>query len=107
MGGWWGSWKVAGGGVLVTQLIHELDLLLLVMGQRIGYREHGYPLYQGMSQKTMLTQRSSLKTGPQRAASHLSIRVDWVGVLPFKEAMGRSAFPGTSQLEIAVLFLKP
>jgi predicted dehydrogenase len=31
--GWWGSWKVAGGGVLLTQLIHELDLLLLVMGR--------------------------------------------------------------------------
>jgi predicted dehydrogenase len=30
--GWWGSWDVAGGGVLITQLIHELDLLLLVMG---------------------------------------------------------------------------
>src|SRR5579863_557289 len=28
--GWWGSWKTAGGGVLATQLIHELDLLLLV-----------------------------------------------------------------------------
>jgi predicted dehydrogenase len=32
-GGWWGSWGVAGGGVLATQLIHELDLLLLVMGR--------------------------------------------------------------------------
>jgi predicted dehydrogenase len=30
--GWWGSWEIAGGGVLITQLIHELDLLLLVMG---------------------------------------------------------------------------
>jgi predicted dehydrogenase len=34
--GWWGSWKVAGGGVLITQLIHELDLLLLVMGQPLS-----------------------------------------------------------------------
>jgi predicted dehydrogenase len=31
-GGWWGSWEIAGGGVLLSQLIHELDLLLLVMG---------------------------------------------------------------------------
>ncbi len=31
-GAWWGKWSVAGGGVLITQLIHELDLLLLVMG---------------------------------------------------------------------------
>jgi predicted dehydrogenase len=31
--GWWGVWKAAGGGVLMTQLIHELDLLLLVMGR--------------------------------------------------------------------------
>jgi dTDP-4-amino-4,6-dideoxygalactose transaminase/predicted dehydrogenase len=30
--GWWGAWDVAGGGVLITQLIHELDLLLAVMG---------------------------------------------------------------------------
>jgi dTDP-4-amino-4,6-dideoxygalactose transaminase/predicted dehydrogenase len=34
--GWWGSWKVAGGGVLMTQLIHELDLLLLVMGRPLS-----------------------------------------------------------------------
>jgi predicted dehydrogenase len=33
---WWGSWKVAGGGVLITQLIHELDLLLLVMGRPLS-----------------------------------------------------------------------
>lgn len=31
-GEWWGSWPVAGGGVLMTQMIHELDLLQLVMG---------------------------------------------------------------------------
>jgi predicted dehydrogenase len=35
-GGWWGSWKVAGGGVLATQLIHELDLLLLLMGRPLS-----------------------------------------------------------------------
>ena len=34
--GWWGSWKIAGGGVLATQLIHELDLLLLVMGRPLS-----------------------------------------------------------------------
>jgi predicted dehydrogenase len=32
-GGWWGSWSIAGGGALITQLIHELDLLLLIMGR--------------------------------------------------------------------------
>jgi predicted dehydrogenase len=31
-GGWWGSWEVAGGGVLMTQMIHELDIMLLAMG---------------------------------------------------------------------------
>lgn len=30
--GWWGAWSVAGGGVLMTQLIHQVDLLLSVMG---------------------------------------------------------------------------
>ena len=34
--GWWGSWKVAGGGVLMTQLIHELDLLMLAMGRPLS-----------------------------------------------------------------------
>jgi predicted dehydrogenase len=34
--GWWGSWKIAGGGALITQLIHELDLLLLIMGRPIS-----------------------------------------------------------------------
>jgi predicted dehydrogenase len=33
---WWGSWKVAGGGVFMTQLIHELDLLLLAMGRPLS-----------------------------------------------------------------------
>lgn len=32
-GGWWGSWGIAGGGVLMTQMIHEMDILLLAMGQ--------------------------------------------------------------------------
>jgi len=32
-GSWWGAWGVAGGGVLMTQMIHELDILLLAMGQ--------------------------------------------------------------------------
>lgn len=30
--GWWGAWSVAGGGVLITQMIHELDLLVQIMG---------------------------------------------------------------------------
>ena len=34
--GWWGTWAVAGGGVLMTQLIHELDILLLVMGRPLS-----------------------------------------------------------------------
>jgi predicted dehydrogenase len=34
--GWWGSWNVAGGGVFMTQLIHELDLLLLAMGRPLS-----------------------------------------------------------------------
>lgn len=34
--GWWGQWSVAGGGVLITQLIHELDMLQLVMGPPIS-----------------------------------------------------------------------
>jgi perosamine synthetase len=34
--GWWGSWKVAGGGVLMTQMIHELDLLTLAMGRPLS-----------------------------------------------------------------------
>jgi len=34
--GWWGSWKVAGGGVLITQLIHELDVLLLMIGRPLS-----------------------------------------------------------------------
>ena len=34
--GWWGSWEIAGGGVFMTQLIHELDLLLLAMGRPLS-----------------------------------------------------------------------
>lgn len=36
--GWWGAWEVAGGGVLITQLIHELDVLLLAMGRPLSIR---------------------------------------------------------------------
>lgn len=35
-GGWWGVWNIAGGGVLLTQLIHELDLLVLTMGRPVS-----------------------------------------------------------------------
>lgn len=34
--GWWGAWDVSGGGVLITQLIHELDLLIQVAGQPLA-----------------------------------------------------------------------
>ncbi len=30
--GWWGKWAVAGGGVLMTQMIHQLDLLVCLLG---------------------------------------------------------------------------
>jgi predicted dehydrogenase len=32
-GSWWGAWDVAGGGVLMTQMIHELDIMLQAMGE--------------------------------------------------------------------------
>lgn len=31
--GWWGRWNVAGGGAVMTQFIHQLDLLCLLLGQ--------------------------------------------------------------------------
>ncbi|THD77680.1 MAG: hypothetical protein E7812_13035 [Phenylobacterium sp.] len=31
--GWWGAWQVAGGGALMTQMIHELDVMLQAMGE--------------------------------------------------------------------------
>jgi perosamine synthetase len=30
---WWGSWNVAGGGVLLTQSVHDLDILFLLLGR--------------------------------------------------------------------------
>jgi predicted dehydrogenase len=30
--GWWGKWDVAGGGVVMTQFIHELDLMIHLFG---------------------------------------------------------------------------
>lgn len=30
--GWWGRWSVAGGGVAMTQFVHELDLLVHLFG---------------------------------------------------------------------------
>ncbi len=34
--GWWGSWEVAGGGVLMTQLIHQIDMLMLALGNPVS-----------------------------------------------------------------------
>lgn len=34
-GSWWGKWDVAGGGALLTQCIHELDLQLLLFGPAV------------------------------------------------------------------------
>jgi predicted dehydrogenase len=33
--GWWGRWDVAGGGAVMTQLIHELDLMCLLFGRPV------------------------------------------------------------------------
>ena len=30
--GWWGRWEVAGGGAVMTQLIHEIDLMCHIFG---------------------------------------------------------------------------
>jgi predicted dehydrogenase len=30
---WWGEWKTAGGGVVMTQLIHEIDLMQHIFGR--------------------------------------------------------------------------
>jgi predicted dehydrogenase len=46
--GWWGAWAVAGGGVLITQLIHELDLLLLAMGRPLSIRATMDTCYTGI-----------------------------------------------------------
>lgn len=32
---WWGAWATAGGGVLLTQMIHELDLMIFLLGKPI------------------------------------------------------------------------
>lgn len=30
---WWGEWQIAGGGVVMTQLIHEIDLIQYIFGR--------------------------------------------------------------------------
>jgi len=32
---WWGSWDVAGGGAVMTQLIHEIDLMCHILGPAV------------------------------------------------------------------------
>jgi predicted dehydrogenase len=32
---WWGRWDVAGGGAVMTQLIHEIDLMCHLLGQPV------------------------------------------------------------------------
>jgi len=33
--GWWGRWDMAGGGMVMTQFIHELDLLIHMLGRPV------------------------------------------------------------------------
>lgn len=33
--GWWGRWDIAGGGMLITQCLHQLDLMIQLYGQPI------------------------------------------------------------------------
>ena len=33
--GWWGAWDVAGGGAVMTQAIHEVDLMLQLFGDAV------------------------------------------------------------------------
>ena len=33
--GWWGTWAVAGGGAVMTQAIHEVDLMLQLFGDAV------------------------------------------------------------------------
>jgi len=33
--GWWGRWDTAGGGIVMTQFIHELDLLIHLLGRPV------------------------------------------------------------------------
>jgi predicted dehydrogenase len=35
-GSWWGKWNIAGGGVVITQMIHELDLLISLFGKPLS-----------------------------------------------------------------------
>jgi predicted dehydrogenase len=37
-GAWWGAWDVAGGGVFMTQMIHELDIMLKAMGEPLSVK---------------------------------------------------------------------
>lgn len=37
---WRGSWKTEGGGVLINQAIHTLDLLVYLMGTPVGVQSH-------------------------------------------------------------------
>lgn len=34
--GWWGRWNVSGGGVVITQFIHQLDLMMQLLGEPIA-----------------------------------------------------------------------
>lgn len=37
---WWGQWQIAGGGMVMTQFIHQLDLACHVFGQPVEVHAH-------------------------------------------------------------------
>ncbi|MBI4707353.1 MAG: Gfo/Idh/MocA family oxidoreductase [Candidatus Omnitrophica bacterium] len=35
-GNWWGQWNTAGGGVVITQFIHQLDMIIQIFGNPVS-----------------------------------------------------------------------
>jgi predicted dehydrogenase len=62
-GGWWGAWDTAGGGVLITQLIHELDSLLQVMGKPVSVRADIDTRFSGIQSEDFVDATARFRNG--------------------------------------------
>jgi predicted dehydrogenase len=95
--GWWGKWSVAGGGVLMTQMIHQLDLLICLLGLPLSIKAQMDTRYTSIESEDWIDAQLIYDQGTvQCTASVNSGRQD--GCFELWGEQGKAQFPFQLQL---------
>ena len=92
-GSWWGAWNVAGGGVLMTQMIHEIDIMLLAMGAPRSVTAEMDTRYTQIESEDWIEARVSFDGGRSAYCAASVNSGQMRGGLTIKGSLG-SIFPG-------------